>query len=166
MADARRSRYALVAARTRKRNEIVRGGAAPRKTSAKRESERIESGRRTVSEAFGGVPNKTAFLKRAHLFERKKNAKAVDRAYIFPEGEEDLRRLAEEKLITLYWYRRDLTTAVPPYDETVIARDSEGGAYRLTCAQNITAAPEGIVDGKRLRRTCTGEALFLVKKAE
>lgn len=97
MADARRSRYALVAARTRKRNEIVRGGAAPRKTSAKRESERIESGRRTVSEAFGGVPNKTAFLKRAHLFERKKNAKAVDRAYIFPEGEEDARRLAEEK---------------------------------------------------------------------
>lgn len=160
MADVRASRRALLAARTRKRNESIRG-APPRQTSARRELKRIEEGRPTLSEAFGGVPSKSVFLKQAHLFERRRGSDAVERAFIVPgDGLESLKK-GERRL--LYWYRRDSSFSPPPFEQAVISRTAEGEVFRVTCLQNIAAPHVGVLEGKKVRRTCTGSAVFLVE---
>ena len=161
MAEERASRRALLAARTRRRNEILRG-PTERKSACQKERVRIEEGRETVAEAFGGVPNKSAFLKRAHLFEKKKGSNATERAFVVP-GTEGLKSIRRGQRIALYWYRRDASVAPPQYGQTIEARDGEGDVFRVTCLQKITEAHLGKLEGKTLRRVCTGAAFFWIE---
>ena len=158
MADVRASRRALIASRTGKRNEKIRG-VSDRTPTAEKERRRTEDGRATLSDAFGGVPSKSQFLKKAHLFERDFGGTAVNRAYIVPEGISALQRGSE---MYLYWYRRNMNVSHLARLSSAIGTTTEGEEFHITSLE-VTHAHVADLEGRKIKRSCTGGSKFFVR---
>jgi hypothetical protein len=156
MADVRASRRGLIASRTRKRNEKIRG-VSDRTPTAEKERRRTEEGRTTLSEAFGGVPSKAQFLKTAHLFER--DVGAVNRAYIVPGGLSVLQRGSE---MYLYWYRRNMNVSPLAHLSSTTVTTKEGEEFHITSLE-MTHAHVADLNGRKIKRSCTGASKFFVQ---
>jgi hypothetical protein len=158
MAEQKRSRAALLGARTRARNVSLHG-AGSRLSAREANAKRITKGRATVSSAYGGTPSRADFLKQAHLFERIEGSKKKDRAFMVPGGLDVLRR---EEEIVLFWYRRNSAIELPSLHDTLVVNTKEGDVYRLVALEQSESSWKTNLGGQSLLRSCTGAARFYV----
>jgi hypothetical protein len=158
MSDNRCQRIALLAARTRKRRENLHG-PVERRTARELEDYRQERGRPSLFDAFGGIPSRTDFLKKADYFEITKGSRRVDHAFIVAPLDET----TENKTIALYWYRRDTLVPIPTVGLAVRTVSKEGKVYLIT----PTFVSGGdfsvkLLRGGTFKRTCTGFCTAIV----
>ncbi len=150
MAEERNARRANKAARTRARNAEMRWPSV-RRSNREVEDERANRGRRTLREAFLGVPSRGEFLARADAFEMTEKKTGVLRAFISPSG------VLEGEGLTLYWYRRDGTVDAPTRGVAVRVVTTDGRELEVVPTESATeAGSTGRLEGKRRIRTCTG----------
>lgn len=155
MADTRNSRRAERAARTRARNVELRGPTI-RLTHAEKESARADRGRRTLAEAFRGVPNRGQFLARADAFELAPGNTRVLRAFATPSGEPISSRAGGERIL-LFWYRHDTSIAPPRRGVPVPVKTRDGRDLEIVPVEDATEGGSAArLEGKRRNRTCTG----------
>jgi hypothetical protein len=154
MSEQKRKRTAALAARTRQRNIDLRGPPI-RRGACEVENERIDRGRRTLSDAFCGVPSRANFLKQADLFEFVGVTRRVDRAFIVPDGLDT----TLENPVCVYWYRRCSIVSLPSKGSVFRVTAANGSKYDVTAIENV--APEWRVKlkGTTHGRTCTGAFL-------
>ena len=151
MASERGTRRALLAVRTRERRVDIKGPPT-RRGPKEVENERSERGRRTLGEAFGGVPSRAEFLIKADLFDFFSSTDRVERAFILPDG---LVGLVPGHL-TIQWYRRNMSIDMPPKGTTIRVKSKDGQVFDLRAEE--TVACENRVKLKRVvhQRTCSG----------
>lgn len=172
MADSHRSRSALRAADTRRRRALM-GAYDGRRALTARETEaaRIESGRETSDQAFGGTPSHGDFLRSAHLVSRRDGL-----AFILP---------TEFRLQTpcrVMWRTKNRRTRTPIADRhggyLVEAAPNARGltgpylVYILSSEGETEATVEGPMFSRgrtrwvsrTLTRSCTGQALAIIDR--
>lgn len=159
MASERNTRRALLAVRTRERRVDLRGPPA-RRGPREVESERAERGRRTLGEAFGGVPSRADFLSKADLFDFFENTNRVERAFIVPGG---LDALANGGRTTVQWYRRNTSVDMPAKGETVRVVSKDGDAFDLTPEHTVAGECRVTLKSVAHRRTCTGTMVCVLE---
>jgi hypothetical protein len=164
MADERKQRWALKGARTQRRNEDLHGPSI-RRGAQEVENERIERGRRTLADAFDGIPAHGAFLERADLKEHSggsaRRLTCVDRAFIVPQG---LDQVVDGEIIRVYWYRRNGSVGHPPKNSMVRVSAVSGAFYDIRYRETVASSMRVNLKGISHIRTCTGIFLCSIYK--
>lgn len=162
MADARHTRRVERAARTRARNVDLRGPTI-RLTHVEKEDARAVRGRRTLAEAFRGVPNRGQFLARADAFELAPGNTRVLRAFATPSNESISSRAGGERIL-LFWYRHDTTVDPPRRGVPVSVKTRDGRDLEIVPVEDATEGGSTTrLEGKRQKRTCTGMVTAYVR---
>ena len=162
MSSEKRQRASERAARTRARRVHLKGPQT-RRGPKDVENERIERGRRTLTEAFGEIPSQAEFLRVADLFEFRADSDAVDRAFIVPDG---LQSLTDGASATLYWYKRNAEVSFAKGDEVQVAT-KEGERFVVIAEQHVASEMTVRLKKKTYVRRCTGAvSCRVIKKNE
>jgi hypothetical protein len=160
MSAERNSRAGFLAAKSRARRVEIKG--PPERRSARTtEEERIERGRRTLSSAYGGVPNRADFIREADLFETSEGSKRIDRAFIISDKANRL-----QGRVVLFWYRRDTKVEVPCMFRKIMARDKDGVRYELEPLEDAAQEWKVRLKSVSYARKCTGIATFFVRELD
>lgn len=164
MADTRDARRGERSARTRARNLELRGPTV-RLTHVEKESARASRGRRTLAEAFRGVPNRGQFLARADAFELAPEKTRVLRAFAIPSGESTSTLVGAGRTL-LFWYRHDTTIEAPRRGVSVFVRTRDGRDLEIVPVEDATAGGSTAkIEGKRHERKCTGMVMATIADA-
>ena len=163
MADSRDVRRAERANRTRARNVDLRGPAI-RLAHAEKERARADRGRRTLAEAFRGVPSRAHFLSRADAFESAPGKTRVLRAFATPSGESVSSRIGSEPTL-LFWYRHDASVEPPRRGVAVTVETRDGRTLEVVPFEDATeGGSTARLEGRRRKRTCTGMVVATVRR--
>lgn len=165
MADTRHARRVDRANRTRARNVELRGPTI-RLTHAEREDVRANRGRRTLAEAFRGVPSRAHFLRRADAFESAPGGgkTRVLRAFATPSGEPVSSRVGGEPTL-LFWYRHDASVEPPRRGVGVFVETRDGRTLEIVPVEDATeGGSTARLEGRRRKRTCTGMVTARVRR--
>lgn len=160
MAEEKLGRAALLAARKRERRIDIKGPPT-RRGPREVEDERIERGRRTLGEAYGGVPSRADFLKRADLFEFSEGSARVERAFIVPNGVDTI----ENGFSHIFWYRRNTTVSLPTQGSSVRVSSRNGDIFTILIEETIAERCRVKLKSKNHERTCTGSVLCRILKS-
>lgn len=159
MASEKNTRRALLAVRTRERRVDLRGPPT-RRGPREVEDERAERGRRTLGEAFGGVPSRADFLSKADLFDFFENTNRVERAFILPGG---LDALVDGRA-TVQWYRRNTSVDMPSMGTTLRVVSKDGDAFDLTAEETVAGEFRVKLKNVAHQRTCTGTMVCVIER--
>lgn len=163
MADVRDSRRAARAARTRARTIEMRGPVV-RLTHVEKESTRASRGRKTLAEAFRGVPSRAEFLSRADAFEMAPGKTRVLRAFATPSGE-PLSRRADGTKTVLFWYRGNASIDPPRRGVPVVVETRDGRTLEVVPVEDATpGGSTAKLEGKKHERTCTGTTVATISR--
>ena len=154
MSAEKRQRAAARAANTRERRIHLKGPST-RRGPKEVDHERIERGKRTLTEAFGEIPSQAEFLRMADLFEFRGDSDAVDRAFIVPDG---LRSVREGVSTTLYWYKKN--TEIPfAKGDVVSVATKQGERFVVIADQHVASEMTVKLKKKNLRSQMHGRGI-------